>query len=80
LRLYGSIGVPVGMSGNQSSDEGQVSEVTKLDPAEAEGAIYPEDATAGYPDTESGEPDEGNPGPNARPRDNRPGGGPDNDH
>jgi hypothetical protein len=69
-----------GQNSNDSNDDGQVSEVNRLDPEEADGAVYPEDATAGYPDTESGEPDEGTPGPNARPRDNRPGGGPDNDY
>ena len=43
--------------------EGQVSEVASFgDPGDA---ISPEDATAGYPDSESGHPDEGPAGPDA---------------
>lgn len=53
-------------------DEGQVSEVSGMDPALAGEPIYPDQATAGYPETESGEPDEGTAGPNARPRDDGP--------
>lgn len=68
------------MGRHESTDQGQVSEVQNLDEDKLETEGYPDDATAGYPDTESGEPDEGTAGPNARPRDNRPGGGPDNDH
>lgn len=56
-------------------DDGQVSEVDNLDPDRADVPISPDQATAGYPDSESGEPDEGTAGPNARPRDDRPGGG-----
>ena len=52
---------------SESTDEGQVSEVGGLKGAGE--TIYPDQATAGYPDTESGEPDEGAAGPNARPRD-----------
>ena len=64
-------------SRDDSRDEGgQVSEVANLDEERADEEIYPGDATAGYPETESGEPDEGTAGPNARPRDDRPGGGP----
>jgi hypothetical protein len=45
------------------TEEGQVSEVANLrqDPA----PIAPEDAVAGYPDSESGHPDEGPAGPDA---------------
>ncbi len=57
--------------------QGQVSEVGRMDPANADEPIYPEQATAGYPDTESGSPDEGTAGPNARPRDDHPGLDPD---
>lgn len=52
--------------------EGQVSEVSGMDPAEADQPIYPDQATAGYPETESGEAEEGSAGPNARPSDDRP--------
>lgn len=52
-------------------DEGQVSEVSRVDPAEAETPIAPEDSTAGYPESESGEPDEGAAGPEAPPPENR---------
>jgi hypothetical protein len=62
-----------------STEEGQVSEVANLDEDTLETEGYPTEATAGYPDTESGKPDEGTAGPNARPRDDRPGRGPDND-
>jgi hypothetical protein len=69
------------MSRDDTRDEGgQVSEVANLDEDRAGEEIYPDQATAGYPETESGEPDVGTAGPNARPRDDRPGGGPDNDH
>ena len=53
-------------------ESGQVSEVSRLDPDQAGAPIYPDQATAGYPDSESGAPDEGTAGPNARPHDNRP--------
>ena len=47
-------------------EDGQVSEVSGMgDPAEP---ISPEDATAGYPPSESGGADEGTAGPNAAPR------------
>ncbi len=49
------------------SDEGQVSEVSGLDPAGPQ-QIDPSDATAGTPDGESGAPQEGTAGPNAAPR------------
>jgi hypothetical protein len=55
------------------SGEGQVSEVTSLGPEqEAETPIAPGDATAGYPDSESGAPEEGTAGPDAPPRHGRP--------
>lgn len=45
---------------------GQVSEVASMhDPSDP---ISPEDATAGYPPSESGEAEEGTAGPNAAPR------------
>jgi hypothetical protein len=66
-------------SSDDSDDRGQVSEVQNLDEDTLEREGYPDQATAGYPETESGEPEEGTAGPNARPRDDRPGGGPDND-
>ncbi|NYD42932.1 hypothetical protein [Nocardioides panaciterrulae] len=50
--------------------EGQVSEVASLDPAEADTPISDDQAVAGYPDSESGHPQEGESGPNAIPADN----------
>ncbi|MDO9397683.1 MAG: hypothetical protein Q7T71_14135 [Herbiconiux sp.] len=47
--------------------EGQVSEVSGMDPAEATTPIQPDQATAGYQESESGSPDEGPAGPNANP-------------
>lgn len=46
--------------------DGQVSEVAAA--PEDDAPIAPEDATAGYPDSESGHPEEGTAGPNAAPR------------
>jgi len=47
-------------------DEGQVSEVVRMDPDEADTPISDSDAVAGYPESESGEPDEPREaGPNA---------------
>lgn len=55
------------MSDEERSDSGQVSEVASLDPSEADTPISDNDAVAGYPDSESGSPDEGEEtGPNAR--------------
>jgi len=51
--------------------EGQVSEVSGMDPADRDTPVAPEDATAGYPDSESGEPDEGAAGPEASQPENR---------
>ena len=45
----------------------QVSEVSGMDPSGPD-AISPGDATAAYPDSESGEAQEGTAGPNAAPR------------
>jgi len=39
----------------ESESEGQVSEVTNLDPADQDAPIVDGDATAGYPESESGE-------------------------
>lgn len=56
-----------------TSEEGQVSEVASLgNDGEGDDAIAPEDATAGYPESESGMPDEGTAGPDAPPRHGRP--------
>ena len=44
---------------------GELSEVTSLDPAAADVPISDDQAVAGYPDSESGQPDEGPTGPNA---------------
>jgi len=52
-------------------DEGQVSEVSRLDPDDKDTPIAGEDATAGYPDSESGKPDEGAAGPEASQPENR---------
>jgi hypothetical protein len=48
-------------------ESGQVSEVARLDPESADTPISDNDAVAGYPESESGMPDEGEEtGPNAR--------------
>jgi hypothetical protein len=51
---------------------GEVSEVGSLNPEEAGQPIAPDDATAGYPDSESDDPQEGTAGPDAPPRHGRP--------
>ena len=51
---------------DDAPQEGQVSEVAAA--PEEGGPISPEDATAGYPDSESGDAQEGTAGPNAAPR------------
>lgn len=58
--------------GNERDDqqEGQVSEVSGMDPADADTPIAPDQATAGYPESESGKPEEGEAGPDAIPADN----------
>ena len=51
---------------SEQADEGQVSEVARLDPEEADTPIADSEHVAGYPDSESGQPDEGEEtGPNA---------------
>lgn len=54
----------------QAPESGQVSEVESLQ--EGPEPVAPEDATAGYPDSESGDPEEGTAGPDAPPRHGRP--------
>ena len=54
-----------------SESEGQVSEVNRLDEADADTPISPADATAGYPASESGSPDTRGSGPDAAPPENR---------
>jgi hypothetical protein len=49
---------------------GEVSEVSNLEDDDA--PVSPGDATAGYPASESGHPEEGTTGPNAPPRNNPP--------
>ena len=51
--------------------DGQVSEVGRLDPGEADTPIQPSDSTAGYPESESGDPDLRGTGPDAVPPENR---------
>lgn len=58
-------------SDEQSDQQGEVSEVSGLDPADAETPIQPSDATAGSPEAESGRPDEGEAGPDAAPEENQ---------
>ena len=63
------------MTDEQSTTEkgdgaGQVSEASGM--GESPDPISPEDATAGYPTSESGEPEEGTAGPLAPPRHNPP--------
>lgn len=43
----------------QDSPDGELSEVQRLDPDEADTPIADSEQIAGYPDSESGEPDEG---------------------
>ena len=72
VRRYESVDeVPAASDSSGPAPGGQVSEVGRLE--EAETPIFPDQATAGYPDAESGRPEEGSAGPNARPRDDRPG-------
>lgn len=57
------------MSDEPQDQDGQVSEVSGLGAAgDGSDPISPEDATAGYPDSESGDAQEGTAGPNAAPR------------
>lgn len=57
------------MSESSSRTEGQVSEVGRLEPDAADTPISDGDATAGYPEGESGDAQEPEPeaGPNANP-------------
>lgn len=50
----------------QRDQQGEVSEVQRMDPAEAETPISDDQAVAGQPDGESGKTDEGPTGPNSR--------------
>jgi hypothetical protein len=52
---------------SRDEQDGQVSEVQSLDPAEADTPIQPDQSVGGAPDAESGEVDEGPQGPNSRP-------------
>ena len=62
-------GYRVDMSEEQS--EGQVSEVGRLDQDDSDTPISPGDSTAGYPESESGDPDTRGTGPDAIPPENR---------
>jgi len=57
--------------GEDQHGEGQVSEVQRLGEGGADTQISPDDATAGYPDGESGEPDTRGAGPDAAPPENQ---------
>ena len=52
---------------SDGGSEGQVSEVSMMDAAEADTPIQPDQSVAGSPDDESGAVDEGPQGPNANP-------------
>jgi hypothetical protein len=52
---------------SENDDEGQVSEVQRMDEGEKDTPISPDDATAGYPESETGDPDTGPAGPDATP-------------
>ncbi|CAN5360123.1 hypothetical protein BH11ACT8_BH11ACT8_03340 [soil metagenome] len=51
---------------DQDGRTGQVSEIGRMDPAEADTPISDDQSVAGSPSDESGEVDEGPTGPNAR--------------
>jgi hypothetical protein len=55
-----------------TDDAKQVSAVSGMDAAEGPQVVAPGDATAGYPDSESGMPNEGEAGPNAAPHHDSP--------
>jgi hypothetical protein len=57
--------------GTRDDADGQVSEVGRLDPDDAGTPIQPSDSTAGYPESESGDPDTRGTGPDAAPPENR---------
>ena len=50
----------------QRDQAGQVSEVQRMDPADADTPISDDQSVAGSPDGESGDTDEGPTGPNSR--------------
>ncbi|MEU4450672.1 hypothetical protein AB0F44_05045 [Nocardioides sp. NPDC023903] len=54
-----------------TEESGQVSETQRLDEDEAGTPIAPADSTAGYPDSESGDPDTRGSGPSEAPPENR---------
>jgi hypothetical protein len=54
-----------------TEETGQVSETQRLDEDEAGTPIAPADSTAGYPDSESGDPDTRGSGPSEAPPENR---------
>ena len=56
---------------DQDGKQGQVSEIGRLDPAEADTPISDDQSVAGSPSDESGEVDEGPTGPNSRAGANR---------
>jgi hypothetical protein len=71
----GTHGYGPGMTGSEKSsdrEKGEVSEVASAEGVDPADPIAPEDATAGYPDGESGAADEGTAGPDAPPRHGRP--------
>jgi len=51
----------------ENDDQGQISEVQRMDEDEKDTPISPEDATSGYPEGETGDPDTGPAGPDANP-------------
>ena len=55
----GTGGRRAGFRQTDEQQEGQVSETVRLDPEEAETPIADGEHVAGYPESESGEPDEG---------------------
>ena len=55
------------MDGHQQDQDGQVSEVGRMDPDQADTPIQPDQSVAGAPEGESGEVDEGPQGPDAVP-------------
>lgn len=55
----------------QEPQDGQVSEVQRLDDSASDTPISPEESVAGYPESESGEPDTRGTGPDGVPPENR---------
>lgn len=54
------------MSTHENDDQGQLSEVGRMDPADADTPISDDQSVAGSPSDESGLVDEGPTGPNSR--------------